>query len=214
MKKVFYEIGSDEYYLKSKFWIDERSLIKEEGGTLLSREEANQLKITSFFDKNDGDIKPKLNQNYELFALPYEVDDEFKIEGVKLEEFIISMINTYLPGTKYLASTDRDKCCVIKCQKFNSKIYWGIDVVHINTPFIIFDEKKQFFILLDYDLPIQVVGYKNSIVDKKLVDRLKKVFHNEWPNILNGYQDYINLIPFSKKYYSYLFYPYSETNLL
>jgi hypothetical protein len=208
---TFYIEGSDEFYF-GEFWEQNRIALQKQEADMLSREEANQLKIGDLFRKSVGDEKPNLNRDYDYFAIPYELDDDVYFKERKLKDCIINLINTNLHNEKFFAATDDDKCCVVRTAIFNEEILWAAASGHLNTPFVIFDEKKDFFMLLDYDLPIQIIGYKKGYLPLKEVEQWKNFFHKEWPIVLRKYKNYQNLQSLVERYYSFIELPNANTN--
>ncbi len=200
---TFYIEGSDEFYF-GEFWEQNRIALQKQEAAMLSREDANQLKIGDLFRKSVGDDKPSLNRNYDYFAIPYELDDDVHFEEHRLIDRIINLINTHLHNMKFFASTDYDKCCVVRTAAFNEEILWAAASGHLNTPFVIFDEQKDFFVLLDYDLPIQIIGYQKGCLPLKEVEKWKSFFHKEWPKVLRKYKNYENLQSLVERYYSFI----------
>lgn len=200
---TFYIEGSDEFYF-GDFWEQNRIALQKQEAAMLSREEANQLRIVDLFRKSVGDDKPNLNRDYDYFAIPYELDDDVYFKECKLIDCIINLINTNLHNEKFFASTDDDKCCVVRTAKFNEEILWAAASGHLNTPFVIYDEHKDLFMLLDYDLPIQIIGYKKGCLPLKEVEQWKNFFHKEWPIVLRKYKNYQNLQSLVERYYSFI----------
>lgn len=140
------------------------------------------------------------------------MDDDIQFNGRRLIEEIIGLVNSQLKPEIYCASTDRDKCCAVKLQKFSEKIIWSICSGHLNTPFIVFDKSKNFFLLYDYDLPVQLVGYKNGVLTEEDAVMWKEFFVREWPNVLKRYATYENLRSLMKKYYDFIAVPSGSGN--
>ncbi|MFA6902608.1 MAG: hypothetical protein WC236_05960 [Gallionellaceae bacterium] len=203
MIDTFYIKGSDEFYF-GEFWEENRIALQKQQAVLLATEEANQLKVGNLFRKSVGDSKPNLNRDYDYFAIPYELDDEVYFNECKLIDCIINLINENLHDEKFFASTDNDKCCVIRTAIFNKEILWAASSGHLNTPFVIFDEKYDCFVLLDYDLPIQIIGYKKGYLAFKEVAQWKNYFRKEWTAVLRKYKKYQNLQSLVDRYYSFI----------
>lgn len=199
----FYIKGSDEHYFGS-FWEGERKALLEEFSSLITREEANELHVEDMFFKEQTDDNPRLNRSYNFFAIPYELDDDVAFNGRVLIESIIDLVNSHMKSDVYCASTDRDKCCVVRCRRLSEEIIWSISSGHLNTPFIVFDKQKDFFLLYDYDLPVQIVGYKDGVMDEVEVDAWKEFFVEEWPNVLKKYASYTALPSLMKEYYDFI----------
>jgi len=198
----FYLDKSDEFYF-GDFWKGERDALKSENAFLLPRDEANKLNIEEFFKKSSGDIKPRLNKEFDYFAIPYELDDEVMFEGSRLADSIVKLINENLGEEVYFASTDNDKCCVIKMNKFSEAIFWNAASGHLNTPFIVFDKSKLFFVLLDYDLPIQMVGFKKGLLSSDVIQKWKTFFQQEWSEVQQKYKSYTALSSIVTNYYQF-----------
>lgn len=200
---TFYIEGSDEFYC-GEFWEQNKIALQKQEAVMLSRDDANQLKIGDLFRKSVGDDKPNLNRDYDYFAIPYELDDDVHFKERKLIDCITNLINTNLHNEKFFASTDDDKCCVVRTAIFDEEILWAAASGHLNTPFVIFDERKNFFMLLDYDLPIQIIGYEKGCLPLEEVEKWKDFFHKEWPMVLRKYKNYQNLPSLVKRYYSFI----------
>ena len=198
----YYKPNSDIYYLKSDYWTEERDFLLSHNCRLLNINQANNFPLENFFRKNDNDIKPVLNLEFQYFILPYELDDEI-IDGITADEIIISLISENLQHNIYLASTDSDKCCFIECKKLNEDILYNLYSTHINTPFIVFGEDTNFFALVDFDLPIQVIAYKKNIIDNDNFIT-NKIGQTGWNNLYERYSSYVNLPNIFDKYYQFL----------
>lgn len=198
----FYEPESDVYYLESNYWLTERSMIVNKGCSLLSLEQANSFHLDYFFKKGENDEKPTLNQNFSYFTLPYELGDDLE-NGLEAGDICMRISEDNLKGDIYIASTDRDKCCFIKCPTIDEGVIYQLGLTHINTPFIIFDDTYSFFLLVDFDLPLQIIGYKNNIVDSKYYIR-DNVGIEGWYTVFNRYGSYKNMPAFLKNYYYFL----------
>ncbi len=155
----FYDLNSDEHY-SSSFWSGERSGLRKLNSRLITVAEANLLSVNSLISNSKADLKLSSDSDFYYLAIPYELDDKIYCGESLLYNEIVNLINKKLLGLKYLASTDRDKCCVVELNKFSLDIFWAIASGHLNTPFVIFNESKQCFFMLHYDLPIQIVGFK------------------------------------------------------
>ena len=198
----FYDRDSDLYYIQSDYWAEERRLLLSNGCELLDRKEANKFNLNHFFYKKNNDIKPNLSLDFRYFALPYELDDELS-KGLTVDEVLLEIISENMEGYIYLASTDKDKCCFIKCTEINEDIIYNLYHTHINTPFIIFSQNPDFFILIDFDLPLQVIGYRNNIISKK--GRIESnIGQDGWNTVITRYNNYKNLPSLFKKYYYFL----------
>lgn len=73
----------------------------------------------------------------------------------------------------------------------------------MNTPFVIFDSKKEVFALIDYDLPLQIIGYKNNILDSENYIE-NKVGYDGWSTVFNRYAHYTNMPYILDNYYKFL----------
>lgn len=198
----YYISGSDTYYLESSRWVEERDFLMNNECRLLNVDEANQFDLTIFFKKNDDDIKPNLDKNFKYFIIPYELDDCI-VGDLSADEIIIGLISDNLKSNIYLASTDKDKCCFVECKEINEDILYNLYSNHINTPFVIFDKNKNFFSLVDFDLPIQIIGYKGEVLDKNefISNRVSQL---GWLDLFKRYGHYTNLRYIFEKYYKSL----------
>lgn len=199
----YYLDSSDTYYLESEYWSEERDFLKKNQCELLSRNEANNFNLSDFFKKNDTDIKPILKQDFKYFILPYELDDCIG-NSLTADEIIIKLISENLKNNIYIASTDKDKCCFIECKStITEDIIYSLYGVHINTPFIIFDGDKKFFLLIDFDLPIQIIGYKDDIIDSNNFIS-NQIGQSGWSDLFLRYRSYVNLKNIFTNYYEQL----------
>lgn len=197
----YYLYNSDTYYLESEYWSEERDFLKKNLCVLLNRNEANNFNLSDFFEKNDTDVKPNLKQDFKYFILPYELDDCIE-EDLTTDEIIIKLISENLKNNIYIASTDKDKCCFIECESaITEDIIYSLYGVHINTPFIIFDKGKKFFLLIDFDLPIQIIGYKDDIIDSNNFIS-NQIGQNGWSDLFLRYRSYVNLKNIFTHYYA------------
>lgn len=177
----------------------ERDFLLSHQCRLLNVDEANMFNLANFFHKNDDDIKPILHSDFHYFMLPYELDDEI-IDGLSTDQVLLSLISENLHNNIYLASTDSDKCCFIECKNLDEDIIYNLYNTHINTPFIAFGKDTNFFVLIDFDLPIQVIAFKKSIVDTN--DFISKnIGQIGWNDLYERYSSYVNLQPIFTKYY-------------
>lgn len=198
----FYLPNSDDYYLNSIFWKSEKNYLLSQHCKLLNTSQANNYDFDRFFIKNEADVKPRLSQEYNFFSLAYELDDEVN-NALLVDNIIINLINDNLHNDVLLCSTDPDKCCVIQSHSVTKDIINTLVSPHLNTPFIIFNESSDFFVLIDFDLPLQIIGYKNEIIDKNnYVDN--KVGEDGWNNVFQRYASYTNIPNILKEYYSFL----------
>ena len=198
----FYELGSDKYYLESDYWATDRKMITNEDCELLNVTNANQFNLEHYFVKGDKDVKPTLNQDFNYFTLPYELGDDLD-NGLEAGDICMKIIEENLEGNIFVASTDRDKCCFIKCPTVNEDVIYHLGQIHINTPFIIFDNTQNFFLLIDFDLPLQIVGYKRDIVDSHNYVR-DNIGAEGWQTIFERYGSYVSMPMFFKEYYYFL----------
>lgn len=202
----FYEKNSDEFYKNSRFWKQERSFMAKENSKMLSVSEANRLRVDELFLKAKDDIKPRLNLDYEYVIIPYELDDKIVFEGKELVDHFVNIVNSNLSSEKkYIVSTDSDKCCAFEFSCFNSNIIWNLSVPHLNTNFIVFDDKKHFFALIDYDLPLQIIGFKKDKVPDFDHNKWINYFCEQWEDVQKKYRIYINLLPIIEEYYPFVF---------
>ncbi|ATR79854.1 hypothetical protein [Moraxella osloensis] len=196
---IYYKPNSDIYYLESDYWTEERDFLLSHQCRLLNVNEANMFNLGNFFQKNDDDIKPILNSDFHYFMIPYELDDEI-IDDLSASEIILSLISENLHNKIYLASTDSDKCCFIECNNLDEDILYNLYNTHINTPFIVFDEDANFFALIDFDLPIQIIAFKKNIIDSyNFISN--NIGQKGWDDLYQRYSSYINLQPIFNKYY-------------
>lgn len=177
-------------------------MIANEGCDLLNVIQANQFNLEHYFVKGDNDVKPKLNQDFDYFILPYELGDDLD-NGLEAGDICMKIIEENLKGDIFIASTDSDKCCFIKCPTINEDVIYHLGQIHINTPFIIFDNTQNFFLLVDYDLPLQIIGYKYNIVDNHNYVR-DNIGAEGWQTIFERYGSYVNMPMFFKQYYYFL----------
>ena len=192
---AFYDLGSDTRYL-SECWAGERKHLANQSARLLAISEANQLGVGRYISRPAGSMKPLFSSEYQHFAFPYELDDEISLDGILLSTAIEGLINQRLPGRKYLASSDPDKCCVVEIQRFTLPLFWTIASGHLNTPFLVFStEQDEAFFLLDFDMPIQVVGFKPGTFSEEEVTRWRSYFREQWPVVARMYSHYTNLLP-------------------
>lgn len=213
---TFYLKNSDQEYF-SKFWTEERKYLAKFGCRLLTVEEAN----THLFDDlvikgckgivGSEAIKPRLSKDYNYLCIPYELGEKMERE-LKPETIISQLINDNLNEPIFIASTDANFGCFAKCSYINEDIIWSFFSSHLNTPFIIFDSKKEVFALIDYDLPLQIIGYKNNILDSE--NHIKnKVGYDGWSTVFNRYAHYPNMPHIFEEYYRFLL-PKAVVNIL
>lgn len=204
---TFYLQGSDQEYF-SEFWTEERNHLSKFDCRLLTVDEAN----THLFDDlvikgcegivgNDA-MKPVLSKDFNYFCIPYELGE--KMEGdLEPETVITQLINDNLHEPIFMASADASFGCFGECPYINEDIIWSFFASHLNTPFIIFDGKNEVFALIDYDLPLQIVGYKNIILDSEGYIK-NKVGHNGWNTVFKRYAHYTNMPHMFDQYYKFL----------
>lgn len=213
---AFYLKGSDQEYF-SKFWMQERAYLSKVDAKLLPVNEANLHSFGDLITKgctgvigNDA-IKPRLVESYQYFCIPYELGE--KIERELVPETIISQfINDNLDDSIFIASTDASFGCFSKCCYINEEIIWNFASSHLNTPFLIFDDKKEVFALIDYDLPLQIIGYKNNILDSgNYID--DGILQTGWNTVFDRYSNYMNMPHIFREYYKFLL-PAQVTKIL
>ncbi|SUD90620.1 hypothetical protein [Psychrobacter phenylpyruvicus] len=204
---TFYLKDTDKEYF-GKFWALQRKFLEDEGGRLLSIDEANTHPFDNLIEKGSKGItgasamKPRLTQDYHYFCIPYELDDEVE-GGIETDVIIKDLINTNLEAPIFIASTDPRLGCFGECSHIDEDLIWNFSSPHLNTPFIIFDNKKEVFALIDYDLPLQIIGYKNSISDTNNYIK-NKVGQSGWNNVFERYSHYTNMPYIFKEYYGFL----------
>lgn len=193
--------NSNKYYFTCSSWQKERDWLVKDKARLLTLFEANQLHIQNFFIKNKNDVKPYLNRNYNYLTFPYELGDEI-FPDIYPGHFIANTLNSFMQGKPiYLASTDNDKCCVVECSKLNDDLINILHSPHMNTPFLIFTEKADIFALIDYDLPLQIIGYKPHLkVEIPYYDEIQQGFDT----VLERYRSYTNMPNLFRTYYDFL----------
>lgn len=204
---TFYLKNSDQEYF-SKFWTEERKCLAKFGCSLLTVDDANTYSFDDLVIKgckrivgNDA-MKPRLSKDYNYLCIPYELGE--KIDGdLEAETIVSQLINDNLDEPIFIASTDANFGCFAKCSYLNEEIIWSFFSSHLNTPFIIFDSKKEVFALIDYDLPLQIIGYKNSILDSEEYIK-NKVGHNGWNTVFERYAHYTNMPHIFEEYYRFL----------
>lgn len=167
---------SDEYYQFNSTWQTERNSLLRNNAKLLNINEANQLNIQQFIEKKQNSDKPYLKQGYHYLTFPYELDDEVfpEDETFNIGILISTTLNLYMANKPiYIVSTDVEKCCVIESYLLNEDILHIPSFSHMNTPFLIFNEQADIFALIDYDLPLQIIGYKPHLnVEIEHYDRI------------------------------------------
>lgn len=205
MTKFYYE-NSDEFY-SSFAWKSERQVLKDNHSYLLAVDEANDLNVEAFFSRGKGDAKPILNQDYSFFAIPHELDDLFFLDSIDGDclSTVLALANKYLTGPKYIASTDPKKCCVVATQELNEDVVWSLFSGHLNTPFLIFDINRLVFILIDFDLPLQIFGFKSNRISIDEIDFWREYVRKNWQSVVAQYSHYVMLNSIIRKYYSFIF---------
>lgn len=204
---TFYLKNSDQEYF-SKFWTQERKYLGKFGCRLLTVDEANTHSFDDLVIKGckgivgSDAIKPKLSKDYDYLCIPYELGEKMERE-LDPETIISQLINDNLDDPIFIASTDANFGCFGKCSYINEDIIWSFFSSHLNTPFIIFDSKKEVFALIDYDLPLQIIGYKKNIIDSRnyIKDEIGQI---GWSTVFDRYSNYINMPHIFHKYYKSL----------
>lgn len=193
----FYSDKSDDWYF-GDFWKAERNELSKINAKLITLDEANRLPISTLFSKNMGEAMPKpdIDNAFKYFAFPYELDDDnFPVMELN------GLINQYIEGKKYFASTNKEQACVIEHERFSDDLFWICASGHLNTPFVVFNEKCECFVILDYDLPIQIVCYKDGLFSQEYIDKWNKYLFNHWPKVRSMYTSYTNLQNLIDRYY-------------
>ncbi len=200
---TFYLPNSDKDYLISDYWEEERKFLSLDNSRLLNREEANRYNLSTFFTKEMNDEKPKLNTIYKYYCIPYELDDVIT-EKLKASNVILELLNDNLNHEIFLASTDNDKCCFVSCgDTFTENIMFTPCRTHTNTPFIVFDVYSRCFALIDYDLPLQIIGFRDVLIDSN--SYLTNCYISEgWYTVFQRYSSYSNMPNLFKRYYYFL----------
>ncbi|MDX5328354.1 MAG: hypothetical protein LPK06_06115 [Marinobacter sp.] len=205
MSEGFYLENSDELY-RSSIWEGERKTLEDNGAILLSADQANHLDIDEFFSRAAADIKPVLSKKFDYFALPYELDDQVLLEGRRggsCIDVVIEMVREYFKKP-YIASTDANSCCVVQAKNLNADVIWSLFSGHLNTPFIVFDEARLTLVLIDFDLPFQIVGYRGNSAAKSAALLWRKHFVETWPDVVRKYRHYENLPDIVRSYYGFI----------
>ncbi|MBE0442958.1 hypothetical protein EI164_12985 [Psychrobacter sp. FME13] len=204
---TFYSENSDEWYFSDN-WRKERHELNQVDVTLLTVDKANTHPISELVIKgcsnnyNTESMKPRIIEDYHYYCIPYELGEEIQ-DGLEPETIISKLINDNLRNPFFIASTNPKLCCFGECSYINDDVIWGFSSQHIDVPFLIFDDKKEIFALIDYDLPLQIIGYKKNIIDNN--DYIKnKVGQTGWNNIFNKYSRYSNMPYIFKEYYKFL----------
>lgn len=195
---------SDEYYHFNSTWQTERNVLLRNNAKLLNINEANKLNVQQFIEKRQNSYKPYLNKDYYYLTFPYELDDEVfpEDETFNITILIATVLNSYMVNKPiYIVSTDIDKCCVIEAKYLNENIIFALTSPHMNTPFLIFNEDAEIFALIDYDLPLQIIGYKPHLnVQIEHYDRIQQGFHD----VMERYASYGNMPYLFRTYYDFL----------
>ncbi|MFW2176278.1 MULTISPECIES: hypothetical protein [unclassified Moraxella] len=156
--------------------------------------------MINFFSKNEGDCKPHLNKNYHYLTMPYELGDII-FDEITPTEVLVEVLNKYIQGDKILASTDNDKCCVVRCEKLTTNVIDCFYNPHMNTPFLIFSQDEPVFALIDFDLPLQIIGFaKDLTVEIDNYELIKQGFES----VFKRYAGYTNMGNLFKEYYAFL----------
>lgn len=198
MVRNFYLPDSDKNYL-SELWHSGRQHLQDKSTTLLSLDKANRLNLQQFFTKDRQDIKPRLNPSYNYFAIPYELDD-MVYQDLDALTIICDVLNPLMVGEPIvIASTDSDKCCVVKCDDLNEDSIYS--VYNLNTPFIICSSQVSVFALIDFDLPLQIIGYAQGVV---LNIKNEALIQQGFDTVFKRYASYTNMRNLLKTYYDFL----------
>lgn len=202
MSNFYINNDSNHYYHNNEVWGRERDWINEFNGRLLSFQQANQLNISQFISKNKNDEKPRLNHHYNYLTIPYELGEEMGNNQIP-DMVICDLLNQHLKSKPtYLASSNPEECCVIS---FNCSLNDDLICIpyssHINTPFLIFNENADIFALIDYDLPLQIIGYKPHL-NIQIDDY--DVIQNGFNDVFERYGSYTNMKNLFKTYYDFL----------
>lgn len=71
----------------------------------------------------------------------------------------------------------------------------------MNTPFLIFNQDADIFALIDYDLPLQIIGYKPHLkVEIEHYDVIQQGFND----VMQRYGSYTNMPNLFRTYYDFL----------
>lgn len=206
MSNFYLNNGSNETYQQKSFFEDIRDIITKYDSKLLTLEQANQLNLQQFFVKNDGDISPHLNPNYHYLTIPYELSENLFSENLDFDAcaLLTKELNRLLINRPiYVASTDNDLCFMIECTYLTTQLiyYSHCHGYHINTPFLIFNEDAEIFALIDYDLPLQIIGYKPHLnVEIEHYDVIQQGFND----VMERYASYGNMPYLFRTYYDFL----------
>lgn len=204
MSNYYLDESYNDFYLYDSIWKYERERLASNNARLLDIKEANELNLQHFIYKNAEDDKPHLNQDYLFLTIPYELDDEIFSgnEDLNASVLISNVFNKYMNGKPlYLASTDHDLCCVVKAKYLNESIIFSLTSPHMNTPFLIFNEDAEIFALIDYDLPLQIIGYKPHLqVEIEHYDVIQQGFND----VMERYASYGNMPYLFRTYYDFL----------
>lgn len=205
MSEGFYLENSDELY-RSFIWEGERKTLEDNGAVLLSVDQANHLDVDEFFSRTAADIKPVLSKKFDYFALPYELDDQVLLEDRRDRsciDVVIEMVGEYF-REPYIASTDASSCCVVRANTLNADVIWSLFSGHLNTPFIVFDEARLTLVLIDFDLPFQIVGCRGNSAARNAAPLWRKRFVETWPDVVKKYRHYENLPDIVRSYYGFI----------
>lgn len=205
MNNFYLNNSSNESYLQKSFFEDIRDVATKHHSKLLTLEQANQLNLQQFFVKNEGDISPHLSREYHYLTIPYELSDGIfpDNEDYDVCTLLSPELNRLLVSKPiYLASTDNDKCCVVECPKLSTELIYVLGCgYHINTPFLIFNQDADIFALIDYDLPLQIIGYKPHLkVEIEHYDVIQQGFND----VMQRYGSYTNMPNLFRTYYDFL----------
>ena len=196
----YYLLNSDDYYFNSSTWAENRLDLLEENAKLLSLNEANKLCLEKFCTKSDIDAKPNLSKDFQYLTIPYELDDII-YDNITPTEIIVKLVNHHIQGKIILESTDRDSCCVVECEELSEMIIECLYMPHLNTPFFIFNPDESVFALIDFDLPLQIIGYSQDLNVK--IDNYKSI-QLGFESVFQRYASYTNMGNLFKEYYAFL----------
>jgi hypothetical protein len=124
-------------------------------------------------------------------------------KGGSCIDVVVEMIGEYF-REPYVASTDANSCCVVRANTLNADVIWSLFSGHLNTPFIVFDESRLALVLIDLDLPFQIVGYRGSSSAKNTAPLWRKHFAVTWSDVVKKYRHYENLPDIVSSYYGFI----------
>ncbi len=163
--------------------------------------QANGCGIEHILSWRDGDDKPRLIKDCHYKALPFEPDDFFG-ESTDIYKVLADLARANLIGDIYIALINPRECCVVKAQHISVDILYLLYSGHLNTPFLIFDNRRQFFILMDFDLPLQVIGYTNDFMNAGY--DIESIINQGWQTVWQRYSNYINMLSIFAEYYHFI----------